>query len=110
MHPRNAPGGEPTERSDPADLRSARPDRSSAELVVGLGLLDSTFIVIGIVVGSGIFLSTGIMARDLPSPLLIMLAWTLGGGFAVIGALTFAELGAAMPGAGGQYVYLRESY
>jgi APA family basic amino acid/polyamine antiporter len=78
--------------------------------MVGLGLLDSTFIVIGIVVGSGIFLSTGIMARDLPSPLLIMVAWALGGGFAVIGALTFAELGAAMPGPGGQYVYLRESY
>jgi APA family basic amino acid/polyamine antiporter len=93
-----------------SDPRIASADNGSSQLVAGLGLLDSTFIVVGIVVGSGVFLSTGIMARDLPSPLLIMVAWAMGGGFAVIGALTFAELGAAMPGAGGQYVYLRESY
>jgi APA family basic amino acid/polyamine antiporter len=92
----------------PTAQQHARPAATS--LAVGLGLLDSTFIVVGIVVGSGIFLSTGLMARDLPSPLLIMFAWALGGGFAVIGALTFAELAAALPGAGGQYVYLRESY
>jgi basic amino acid/polyamine antiporter, APA family len=92
------------------DPRRPSTETEPIQLVAGLGVLDSTFIVIGIVVGSGIFLSTGIMARDLPSPLLIIVAWALGGGFAMLGALTFAELGAAMPGAGGQYVYLRESY
>ncbi|MGH9334105.1 MAG: APC family permease, partial [Vicinamibacteria bacterium] len=83
---------------------------SSAELVRGLGLLDSILLVIGIVIGSGIFLTTGLMAAELPSPFLIMTVWAVGGILTVAGALTFAELGAAMPEAGGQYVYLREAY
>ncbi|MBM3261849.1 MAG: amino acid permease [candidate division Zixibacteria bacterium] len=67
-------------------------------------------IVVGIVIGSGIFLTTGLMAKEIPSPTLLLLAWTLGGLHSIAGALTFAELGAAMPEAGGQYVYLREAY
>ena len=75
-----------------------------------LGLFDSTMMMVGIVIGSGIFLTTGIMARSIPSAGLILLAWIVGGILALAGALTFAELGAAMPEAGGQYVYLREAY
>jgi len=79
-------------------------------LVRKLGLFDSTMIVMGIVIGSGIFLTTGLMAKEIPSPSLLLLAWIAGGLLALAGALTYAELGAAMPQAGGQYVYLREAY
>jgi len=75
-----------------------------------LGLFDSSMMVIGIVIGSGIFMTTGLMAEALPSASLILLAWILGGLQMLSGALTYAELGAAMPKAGGQYVYLREAY
>ena len=86
------------------------PQEASGELVRGLSLLDSTFLVIGITVGSGIFLTTGIMAESLPDPMLLLAAWLVGGLLTMAGALTYAELGAAMPQAGGQYVYLREAY
>ncbi|NQT80905.1 MAG: amino acid permease [Candidatus Aminicenantes bacterium] len=75
-----------------------------------LGLFDSSMVMVGIVIGSGIFLTTGIMAKYLPSAGLILLAWIVGGLLTLAGALTYAELGAAMPEAGGQYVYLREAY
>ena len=66
--------------------------------------------VIGIVIGSGIFMTTGLMAGAIPSVTLILITWALGGLQMLAGALTYAELGAAMPKAGGQYVYLREAY
>ena len=75
-----------------------------------LGLFDSSMMVIGIVIGSGIFMTTGLMAEAIPSASLILLAWVLGGLQMLAGALTYAELGAAMPKAGGQYVFLREAY
>ncbi len=75
-----------------------------------LGLFDSSMMVIGIVIGSGIFMTTGLMADVLPSASLILIVWILGGMQMIAGALTFAELGAAMPKAGGQYVYLRAAY
>ena len=75
-----------------------------------LGLFDSTMMVIGIVIGSGIFMTTGLMADALPSASLILVAWILGGLQMLAGALTYAELGAAMPKAGGQYIYLREAF
>lgn len=75
-----------------------------------LGLFDSTMMMIGIVIGSGIFLTTGIMAKSIPSAPLLLLAWIVGGVLVLAGALTYAELGAALPEAGGQYVYLREAY
>ena len=80
------------------------------KLVRQLGLFDSTMIVVGIVIGAGIFLTTGIMAESLPSTGLLLLAWAIGGLVTLTGALAYAELGAAMPEAGGQYVYLREAY
>ncbi len=75
-----------------------------------LGLFDSSMVMVGIVIGSGIFVTAGIMAKYIPSAGLILLAWTAGGLLTLAGALTYAELGAAMPEAGGQYVYLREAY
>lgn len=75
-----------------------------------LGLLDSTLLAAGIIVGSGIFMTSGIMALDVPSGPMLLLAWTVGGLLTLAGALAIAELGAAMPEAGGQYLYLREAY
>lgn len=75
-----------------------------------LNLLDTTFLVIGAVIGSGIFMTTGIIAEHLPSPALILAVWLIGGFITLCGALSFAELGAMFPTAGGQYVYIREAY
>jgi len=86
------------------------PGSRVAALERRLGPFDSIMMMVGIVIGSGIFLTTGIMAQSLPSAGLLLLAWAVGGLLTLAGALTFAELGAAMPAAGGQYVYLREAY
>ena len=75
-----------------------------------LGLIDSSLLVVGGVLGSGIFMTTGLIAQSVPSPGLILLVWLAGGLITMSGALAFAELGAMFPGSGGQYVYLREAY
>lgn len=85
-------------------------ETSQPTLARKLGLFDSTMVMVGIVIGSGIFVTTGIMAKSIPSNGLILLAWLVGGLLTLAGALTYAELGAALPEAGGQYVYLREAY
>ena len=85
-------------------------NEEAPRLLRKLNLLDSTLLVIGGVIGSGIFMTTGIIAGHLPSPGLIFIAWIVGGFMTLCGALSFAELGAMFPKAGGQYVYLREAY
>src|SRR5260370_30599265 len=75
-----------------------------------LGRLDATLIVIGIVIGSGIFLLPNIIARALPSGPAIIAIWVAAGVLSYFGALAYAELGAMMPETGGQYIYLREAY
>lgn len=85
-------------------------DAAPAELTRSLGLTDCALLVIGSMVGTGIFLTTGSVAKALPSPWLIQIAWLLGGVLALAGALTYAELGATFPRAGGHYVYMREAY
>jgi len=75
-----------------------------------LNLLDSTSLVIGAVIGSGIFMTAGFIAEYLPSPGLILIVWLVGGLITISGALSFAELGAMFPKAGGQYIYIREAY
>ena len=75
-----------------------------------LGLWDIVSIVIGGVIGSGIFLVPKDMAAAVGGPLLILAVWIVGGLLSFFGALSFGELGAAMPEAGGVYVYLREAY
>lgn len=79
-------------------------------LVRQLGLFDSIMLIVGMVIGSGIFLTTGIIAQYIPSAGLILLVWLGGGLLAFAGALTLAELGVSMPKAGGLYVYIREAY
>lgn len=80
------------------------------QLLRKLNLLDTTSLVVGAVIGSGIFMTTGFIADYLPSPGWILLVWLVGGFITLAGALTFAELGAMFPRAGGQYIYIREAY
>lgn len=75
-----------------------------------LGLLSSTMIVIGSLVGSGIFIVSADVARTVGSPGLLLLTWIITGGFTMIAALSYGELAGMMPQAGGQYVYLREAW
>jgi APA family basic amino acid/polyamine antiporter len=80
------------------------------ELKRELSRFDMTMIAIGSTIGSGIFLTPALIAHALPSPAWIIGVWLVGGVTALTGALTFAELGGMMPGAGGVYVYLNEAY
>lgn len=75
-----------------------------------LGLFDAVMIVIGGIIGAGIFINPYIVAQRLDSPALVIGAWLAGAAIALIGALAYAELGAMFPSAGGQYVYLRDAY
>lgn len=83
---------------------------SECELPRKLGWLDATMIIVGIVIGSGIFLLPNLIARSLPSGGAILSVWIVSGVLSCFGALAYAELGAMMPATGGQYVYLREAY
>jgi APA family basic amino acid/polyamine antiporter len=76
----------------------------------GLGLYDSTMVVVGSMIGSGIFIVSAEMARLVGSPAWLLVAWVLTGVLTVVGALSYGELAAMMPRAGGQYVYLREAF
>lgn len=82
----------------------------SSELPRKLGLLDSLAIVVGIVIGGGIFLVPNLVARNLASETSILAVWMFAGVASFFGALACAELGAALPSTGGQYVYIREAY
>ena len=79
-------------------------------LVRAIGLGSAILIVIGSVVGSGIFLTTGGMAAIIPSATLLLTAWVLGGLLSIAGGLTYAEMGAMFPRSGGVYVFLQEAY
>jgi APA family basic amino acid/polyamine antiporter len=80
------------------------------QLARRLGLLDAILIVIGIVIGSGIFLLPNVIARNVPSAPAIISIWIVSGVLSLFGAFAYAELGAMMPATGGQYVYLREAF
>ena len=79
------------------------------ELVKGLGLTSATMLVMGSMIGSGIFIVSAEISREVTSPALLIGAWLITGFLTIVGALTYGELAAMMPRAGGQYVYLRES-
>jgi len=81
-----------------------------AELVRALGLLDCVLLVLGAIIGSGIFLTPGGIARITQNTAAVFFVWTLGGILTFCGALSYAELGAAYPRAGGIYAFLREAY
>jgi APA family basic amino acid/polyamine antiporter len=84
--------------------------KAAHDLPRRLGMLDATAIVIGIVIGSGIFVLPNLIARSLPSAPAILAVWVVAGVLSFFGALAYAELGAMLPATGGQYVYLREAY
>jgi APA family basic amino acid/polyamine antiporter len=83
--------------------------QSGTGFVKAMTLTDATMLVAGSMIGSGIFIVSASMARILPSPLWMMLAWVLSGVMTLLGALAYGELAAMYPKAGGQYVFLRES-
>jgi len=83
---------------------------SPAKLVRGLSLLDATMIVVGSMIGSGIFITSAESSRLVGSPGWLLMAWALAGVLTITGALCCAELAAMWPRAGGQYVFLREAY
>jgi APA family basic amino acid/polyamine antiporter len=95
---------------------SAFPDRSAGTkeaeegFVRSLGLLDSVMVVVGAMIGSGIFLVSADMARILGSAPWVLVAWAIAAVLTVAAALSYGELAAMMPRAGGQYVYLREAF
>jgi basic amino acid/polyamine antiporter, APA family len=93
-----------------ATIEKAAQGNGKVGFVRGLKLLDATTLVIGTVIGSGIFIVSADIARIVKSPGLMLLTWLIGGGMTVMAALSYAELSAAMPKAGGQYVYLREAF
>jgi APA family basic amino acid/polyamine antiporter len=93
---------EPTGTQDASGL--------DTEFTRGLGLYDSTMVVVGSMIGSGIFIVSADIARLTGSPGWLLGAWLLTGLLTVVGALSYGELAAMMPRAGGQYVYLREAF
>src|SRR5215472_1926550 len=82
----------------------------SPELVRELNVWHATAIVVGTIIGSGIFLVPKEMMQAVGSPGLVYLVWIVGGLLSFFGALTYAELGAVRPYAGGEYVYVRDGY
>ncbi len=89
---------------------SAPPAHASAQLLRQVGLFDATMIVMGGIVGAGIFINPYVVARAVHTPVLILAAWTAGGVVALLGAFVYAELAARMPDVGGQYAYLRDAF
>src|SRR5690348_14713807 len=80
------------------------------KFVQGLGLLDSTMLVAGSMIGSGVFIVSADIGRQVGSTGWLLLAWVVTGALTISAALSYGELAAMMPHAGGQYVYLREAY
>ncbi len=96
--------------ADPSTLPlSAQQGGDAPKFVEGMGFFSATAIVMGSMIGSGIFIVSADMSRVLGSPALLIAAWLVTAAMTIIGALSYGELAAMMPKAGGQYVYLREA-
>src|SRR5438552_4095983 len=87
-----------------------QPPSTETKFVQGLGLWDSTMMVAGSMIGSGIFIVSADIARQVGSAGWLLLVWVVTGLLTVGAALSYGELAAMMPKAGGQYIYLREAY
>ena len=94
----------------PVSTALPSPAASDEQLVRGLTLSATTALVVGTVIGTGVFIKTAIMAQDTGSAPMVLIAWIAAGALSMCGALTYAELGAMLPHAGGEYVYLRHAY
>lgn len=87
-----------------------QPARAEVKLVQGLSLVDSTMLVAGSMIGSGVFIVSADIGRQVGSSGWLLLVWLVTGALTISAALSYGELAAMMPRAGGQYVYLREAY
>src|SRR5437588_2769474 len=83
---------------------------TNGKFIRGLGLLDSTMLVAGSMIGSGIFIVSADISRQVGSPGWLLIVWIITGLLTLTAALSYGELAAMMPKAGGQYVYLREAF
>src|SRR6266436_8611017 len=92
------------------DLPTGQAPTEATRLVRSLGLIDATMIVVGSMIGSGIFIVSAKSAAIVGAPGWLLAAWAIAGVLTITGALCCAELAAMMPRAGGQYVFLREAY
>jgi APA family basic amino acid/polyamine antiporter len=86
------------------------PGDKEPSLARRLGAFDATMIVMGGIIGAGIFVNPSVVARQVHTPMLILGAWLIGGAVALIGAFVYAELAVVRPRVGGQYAYLRDAY
>ena len=84
--------------------------KAARNLVRGLGPWASASIVVGTIIGTGVFLKTAVMAQLGGSPVWVLAAWGAAGLLSFTGAMTYAELGGMFPAAGGEYIYLRRGY
>ncbi len=91
-------------------MENSSPPPTQPRLVRRLGLFDATMIVMGGIIGSGIFINPYVVARLVNTPFLILGVWALGGLIALAAAFIWAELAALRPEVGGQYAYLREAF
>src|SRR6202045_3645248 len=101
-----------TQTSSPTQTTASDWDihsQQDQEFVKALGLTSSTMLVMGSMIGSGIFIVSAEISREVNSPALLIGAWLVTGFMTIVGALSYGELAAMMPRAGGQYVYLREA-
>src|SRR5262245_10809139 len=91
-------------------IQMKEPQANTPHLARDLGVCDACAVVVGTIIGSGIFLVPAEMMQAVGSAKLVYLAWIVGGLLSFFGALTYAELGAMKPQAGGEYVYVRDAY
>jgi basic amino acid/polyamine antiporter, APA family len=91
-------------------LQMGNHESGEVPLARRLGLFDATMIVMGGIIGAGIFVNPAVVARNVHTPFLVIGAWLIGGAIALIGAFVYAELAALRPRVGGQYAYLRDAY
>jgi basic amino acid/polyamine antiporter, APA family len=92
------------------EVAHASPSAATPKLARELGLFDSTMLVMGGIVGAGIFINPYVVAQRVHSPVLILATWAAGGVVAMLGAFVYAELADRMPNTGGEYAYLRDCY
>ncbi|HUF27746.1 MAG TPA: amino acid permease [Gemmatimonadaceae bacterium] len=104
----NTPGA--SQRGMPANTSESGEPAAKAPLERSLGRFDATMLVMGGIIGAGIFMNPSVVARAVGTPSLILLAWVLGGSIALAGAFVYAELAVWRPAVGGQYVYLRDAF
>ena len=95
---------------DPSRDAVSTSNAPSGRLARQVGLFDATMVVMGGIVGAGIFINPYVVAQQVHTPVLVLAAWAFGGVLAMLGAFVYAELADRMPQVGGQYAYLREAY